>query len=113
MHEMSMAVNIAELLKEEMEKRPGQTLAKVNLSVGELSGIQIESLKFSLEIVFRDKGWGNVELNVHKAPLMALCKECGGEFEPEPADFRCKNCGSGNIEITGGQSLTIDSIELL
>lgn len=113
MHEMSIAINVVGLLKEEMEKHPGQALVGVKLTIGELSGVEIESLRFSLEVVFAEEHWEDVELDIQKAALKALCKECGREFEPEPADFRCKECGSGNVEIKAGESLTIDSITLL
>ena len=113
MHEMSIAINVVGLLKEEMEKHPGQTLTGVKLSIGELSGIEIESLRFSLEVAFAAENWEGVGLDIQKIALKALCKECGREFEPDPADFRCKECGCGNVEIKAGQSLTIDSITLL
>jgi len=112
MHEMSIALDISEILNEEMEKHPGRRLAKVAISIGELSGIETESLKFALETAFAEQGRKEVEFDVRKAPLKALCKECGCEFEPQASDFRCTRCASGEIEITAGQSLTIETITL-
>lgn len=112
MHEMSIALNVAEILKEEMEKHPGRKLTAAKLSIGELSGIEVESLRFCLEAVFAEESWEDVALDIQKAPLAARCKECGCEFEPEPSDFRCTECGSANMEITSGRELEVHSITL-
>ena len=112
MHEMSIALDIAEILNKEMEKHPGRRLAKVEITIGEFSGIETESLKFALEAAFAEQNREEAELDIRKAPLKALCKDCGCEFEPQASDFRCRECTSGNVEITSGQSLTIDTITL-
>ena len=112
MHEMSIALDISEILDEEMGKHPGRRLAGVTITVGELSGIETESLRFALEAAFAEQDREEVKLDIRKAPLKALCEECGCEFEPQASDFRCRKCTSGKIEITSGQSLTIETITL-
>jgi len=111
MHEMSIALNIVEILREEVAKENGRPLRKVTLSVGELSGIEPDSLRFFLDTAFEDEHWREVSLDIQKAPLAAHCKTCGADFQPEETDFRC-SCGSGDVELTGGQALHIESIVL-
>jgi len=110
MHEMSIAINIVRTLKDEMELHPGMELKKVTLGIGELSGVEVESLRFSLEFVLAEENWQGVEFEMTKIPLGAKCKECGARFSAESCDFRCPKCGSDKFDIEAGQSVTIDSI---
>jgi len=111
MHEMSIALNIMEILREEVAKENGRPLQKVTLAVGELSGIEPESLRFFLDTAFEEEKWRDVTLEIKQTPLAAHCRTCGADFKPEETDFRCA-CGSSDIELTGGQSLHIESIVL-
>ena len=110
MHEMSITVSIVRTLKEEMVLHPGTALKKIRLGVGELAGVEEGSLRFSLEAALAEEQWSAVEVEITKVPLRAKCKQCGNEFDAEPADFRCPKCGSGEFTIEAGQSVTIDSI---
>ena len=110
MHEMSIAVSIVGTLKDEMTLHPGTVLKKIRLGIGEFSGVEVESLKFSLDAALAEENWSGVEVEISKVPLRGACKQCGNEFELEPADFRCPACGSGEFAIEAGQSVTIDSI---
>ncbi|HUW34496.1 MAG TPA: hydrogenase maturation nickel metallochaperone HypA [Planctomycetota bacterium] len=110
MHEMSIAINIVRTLKDEMALHPGTTLKKVKLGIGELSGIEEGSLRFSLEFALAEENWQGVEFEMAKIPLGATCKECGTRFKAESSDFRCPKCGSDKFDLEAGQSVTIDSI---
>lgn len=112
MHEMSIAISIVSTLKDEMALHPGMALKKVTLGIGELSGVEVESLRFSLEFALAEENWQGIEFEMTKTPLGARCRECGARFAAEASDFRCPRCGSDKFDIEAGQSVTIDSIEV-
>jgi len=112
MHEMSIALSILRTLKEEMAKHPGCALRKAKLGIGEFSGVEVESLRFSLELALAEEGWAGLELDIAKTPLRAKCRNCGCAFKPEATGFLCECCGSDDLDIEAGQSVTVDSITI-
>ena len=107
---MSIALSIVETLKEEMKARPGVSLRKVKLGIGEFAGVETETLSFALEIALEQESLGGVQLDIRKVPLEARCRKCGRVFLAEKSGFRCDQCNSDSFDIEAGQSVTVDSI---
>ncbi|MFA5203612.1 MAG: hydrogenase maturation nickel metallochaperone HypA [Lentisphaeria bacterium] len=112
MHEMSLAVGVAELVAAELAKQPGRHLLRVAVRVGTLAGVEIEALRSCLEIVADDAGWGTAERVLEMEAAAAACLACGAEFAPRPADYRCPVCASGRTELRRGQSVYVDWMEV-
>jgi len=112
MHELSLAVSIGRLLKEELRKHSGRELAGVKLSVGAFSCVHPDLLATSLRALCEEEGWQDVAVDVRREELRAVCNDCGCTFLPRPAEFRCTECASGNVELCMGTELEIESITL-
>lgn len=54
MHEMSIADSILNAVRTEAEKHPGARVKKVGLRLGELAGVDRESLSFCFEVLAKD-----------------------------------------------------------
>jgi hypothetical protein len=54
MHEMSICENILDVLKEQARAQKFDTVKRVSLEIGPLSGVEIEALKFGFDVVMRD-----------------------------------------------------------
>ena len=63
MHEMSIAAAVMEGVEAESARFGGARVAKVGLRVGELSGVEVESLRFCLEIVAQE-----IEFDIQTSP---------------------------------------------
>lgn len=111
MHELSIAMSLIEIIKEECLKNEVQKLKKVKLVVGELAGIVPESLQFGFEVVSEGTPAEGAELEIELRPVRGQCQECGHEFEVQEFRFRCPSCESTSVKRVGGDELYIDYLE--
>ncbi len=113
MHEMGIAMQIAEIAQSAIPKDAGDIeIESVNLRVGKLTAIVPESLRFCFEIVTKDTPLADAKLNIEEVPIVAVCKECYAETTITKADFHCSKCESGKLDIISGRELTVSSIEV-
>lgn len=64
MHEMGIAASVIEAVEREMTGYPGRRAAKVGLRVGELAGVDAESVRFCFEALVRGTQLSPLELAV-------------------------------------------------
>lgn len=112
MHEMSIAVNIIEICQKELQKAKGQRIEKVNLVVGKLSGIVVESLDFALEVSKTNGPLANAEIVIEETPAILKCLHCGAEFESEDHFTTCPECKEFKYEILSGKELLVKSLSI-
>ncbi len=53
MHEMGIATSVLEAVRREAPKHPGARVSKIGLRLGEWSGVDVESLRFCLEVLVK------------------------------------------------------------
>jgi hydrogenase nickel incorporation protein HypA/HybF len=53
MHEMGIASSVIEAVRGEIARHPGARASKVGLRLGEWSGVDVESLRFCLEVLVK------------------------------------------------------------
>lgn len=114
MHELSIMSNILDIVIEFAEKYNAKSVARINLSVGELSDLIPEWMQTYFDFVSKDTIAEKAELNIERIPTVIRCKECGNErtIKRENLQFSCTNCDSGDVELLSGREFTIKSIEI-
>jgi hydrogenase nickel incorporation protein HypA/HybF len=112
MHEMSIAKNIIEIIKESVEEKDLISIEKVVLKVGELSGVVPDSLQFSLEAISSGTELEKVEYKMTKIPFVIKCKICNQESNNESGIIKCPVCGSKETEVVSGNELLVSEIIL-
>jgi len=113
MHEMGIAMEIVEIVKSSIpEEMKDAKVEKVNLKVGKLSAIVVDSLEFCFNLVVKDSTLEGVELVIEEVPVVARCKECQHQWTVDDPVFTCEKCQSGAIDILSGRELDISSIEI-
>lgn len=108
MHELAITESIVAAIVERVE---GSRVDKVTLVIGELSGVEADSVRFCFEVCTKDTLLEGATLEILDVPGRAWCGGCQAEIalhEPIPL---CE-CGSTDIEILGGQELTIKQVEV-
>jgi hydrogenase nickel incorporation protein HypA/HybF len=63
-HELSIAQSVVEAVTKEVESRPGALLRKVGMRIGELAGVDPDSLRFCWECLTRETGFEGVTLEI-------------------------------------------------
>lgn len=112
MHEMSIAKNIIEIIKESVDKKDLKSIDTVVLKVGELSGVVPDSLQFSLEAISNGTELENVEYKMTKIPFIIRCTVCNQESNNESGIVKCQVCGSMETEVVSGNELLVSEIIL-
>ncbi len=112
MHEMSIAANIIKIAEESLVKNHGKAIDKIQLEVGQLSGIVIESLQFALDVSKKDGILKKAQIIINEIPGKLKCLNCGQNFESDDYFSCCPNCNTHELEVLAGKDIFVKSITI-
>lgn len=112
MHEMSIAQNILDIVREEMERHKVKKLQAINVAVGEMSAVVPSSLSFCWKVMIDGTDLAETKFNIRVVPLTYRCFDCGEEFTAEELTFECPHCRAEKPRLTAGRELTVENIEV-
>lgn len=110
MHELSIAMGIVDLVSEEAAKNNAVTIKEVELEVGEMAGVDIEALTFSLHVIMKQSILSSATIDIKKISTLAQCKDCKVRYQPENLYTPCPACHSSHTDIIHGKELRVKSI---
>ena len=112
MHEVSIASSVLEAVKVKASRYPGCRPHRVGVRIGELAGIDPDSLRFCFQALVSDTELREIELEIQSCPRRQHCLACGLEFTVRDHDFQCPECGSLNTEYVSGDELELAYLEV-
>ncbi len=112
MHEFGIASSIVDTLTDEAKKRPNSRLVGVGLRIGEVSGINAESLEFCLQSLVKDTDLAAIGIEIERAPRRHRCPACRHEFDVVEFDPTCPGCGEFQTELISGDEMEISYLEV-
>jgi hydrogenase nickel incorporation protein HypA/HybF len=112
MHELSIAMSIAEIVEEEARKAGASRIEIVTIEIGTLSGVMIDALQFAMEEVMLTTSFSGAKINYDIVTAVASCEECCNEFVAEDLFKVCPVCNSSKTYYIRGKELKIKSIEV-
>ena len=110
MHELSLAHDMTRIIGNSLGRKV--PLDRVNITVGPLSGISPESLKFCFTEIAKLEGFGEPELVIRQTEARIICLDCDTEYEARDFYQGCPHCGSLSRKILSGREFTVDSVEI-
>lgn len=110
MHEMSIANSILKIAKTEVMKTNAKQIKEIELEIGELAGVEYESLDFALNVLTRNSEFENTKILILKPKGKAQCSDCKHLFEIETFLSSCPECKSYNTIIISGKELRVKSL---
>lgn len=113
MHELSVALSVVEMATREMKKNKANGIISIELEIGKLSGVQLDSLEFAWPIAIKGTALEQAERKIHVIPGKGVCKSCNTEFELEQLFDPCPNCGEFLISLLSGRELKLKSLIFL
>lgn len=115
MHEMSIAANLIEIIKQELEKHEAKKLLLVKVCHGKLANVVPEALHFAWEVVTKETPMEGATMELEEIPLRLKCAKCSEEFEPSEHDILlmpCPECGEDiGHEVISGKELYLAHLE--
>lgn len=112
MHEMSLAEGIRGIIEDAARTQPFTRVRSVVLEVGELSAVEIESLRFCLDAVLRDTVAEGAGLVVDIVPGAGWCMHCAATVNIHQLYEACPLCGSYQVQATGGTEMRVKELEV-
>ncbi len=112
MHEMSLAESIVQIVEDTARKHGGTHVTSVRLEVGQLAGVEIDALRFCFEAASRESLAADALLVIDQPEGRAWCMPCGGSVTVGSLADPCPDCGSHQLQVTGGTELRVRDIEL-
>jgi len=112
MHEMSIAQNILEIVRDHVGEKDDRDVRTVKVRIGELAGVVHDSLTFCFLTLVAGTPLQKATLDISTIPITAQCNACGKESRLDYGVFVCPLCNSFDIRITAGSELHVVEIEL-
>jgi hydrogenase nickel incorporation protein HypA/HybF len=112
MHELGIASSILDCVQAEARRHPGVRISKVGVKIGELAGVDVDSLQFGFECIVKDTVWDGLVLEVEAIPRVQRCPKCQHEFRMADFDPECPKCGEFATQCISGEELDIAYMEV-
>jgi hydrogenase nickel incorporation protein HypA/HybF len=112
MHEMSLAEGVLQLVEDTARREQAQRVKLVVLEIGRMSSVEPEALKFCFEAVTRGSLAENAALEIVDVPGAGWCMRCAATVPMEELYGACPQCGSHQVQATGGTEMRVKEIEI-
>jgi hydrogenase nickel incorporation protein HypA/HybF len=109
MHELSIADAVVQIVSRHAD---GRRVTRVELKVGHLRQVVPDALDFAFELVAQGTEAEGAELVMEEVPANARCRVCGARSDLTGFPAYCTACGSLDVEVTGGDELLVEALEL-
>ena len=110
MHELSIAHSILSIAEKAVPKNDRAVVTGVNLQIGELSGVEIESLKFAFSVIKENTLLEKAELIIDIIEGEAVCQKCNTIFPLHSYGTCCPKCNSYSLKIIKGREMRVLNI---
>ncbi len=112
MHEMSLCEGIVQVLEDQAEAQHYTRVKQVWLEIGALAGVEIEAMRFSFDVVTRGTLAEHAQLHIIETPGQGWCLPCAKTISISQRHDPCPDCGSYQIQVTGGDEMRIKELEV-
>lgn len=110
MHEATLAEGILKIALEVAAENHAEKISEIGLKLGEMSGVEVEALTFSFEILKKNTVAENSTLKINRMPITAKCNKCGRNFTVERYNFFCPEC-DGILILKSGRELLVEYVD--
>ena len=112
MHEMSLCQGVVQILEEQAKTHAFTRVRTVRLEIGPLAAVEPEAMRFCFDAVTRGTLAENATLDIIETKASAWCFSCGETVTISERNSVCPNCGSYQLQVTGGDELRIKELEV-
>jgi hydrogenase nickel incorporation protein HypA/HybF len=110
MHELAIAGSVVEIVSRHASAR---AVGRVELKVGHLRQVVPSALEFAFELLSEGTCMDGAELCIEHVAPAGRCRICDAPSTIDGFPLRCPRCGSLDVELTAGEELQVEAIELV
>lgn len=112
MHEMSLAEGVLQLIEDAARQQSFEKVVTVWLEIGQLSGVEVEAMKFCFDAVTRDSVAHGARLEIIALPGTGWCMACATSVPMSEVFGACPRCGGYQMQVTGGTEMRVKELEV-
>jgi hydrogenase nickel incorporation protein HypA/HybF len=106
-------IGLAEAILEAVEKRAaGRPVRRAKIRAGALLRVVEPSMDQAFQMVTEGTIAEGAAIDMVVTPARLSCRACGHEAGTLDPLAVCPACGDGNVQMTGGDELVLESIEI-
>ena len=106
-------MEVLDIVQREAFSHGASAVTRVRLRIGDLSGVETDSLTFSFDTVKVEQPLtARAELVIEKIPVRVRCRPCNDEFTARGPLVICPSCGGFETSLLEGEELEIVDIEI-
>ena len=102
-------MNIVELAASKALAEGAQTITQIEIEVGSLAGVLVDSLDFCFEAAARNTLAQGADLKIVEVPAQGHCPHCEKRYTVESLLDECPDCG-GFLHVVQGREMRVVSI---
>ncbi|WP_299547832.1 hydrogenase maturation nickel metallochaperone HypA [Seonamhaeicola sp.] len=112
MHELSIALGIVKIAEDEAVKAKASTVESIELEIGMLSGVELDSLEFVWPSATKDTILEHSKRIINTIEGKAKCIDCDTIFSLNEYYDSCPKCQSNFKNILKGKELRVKALEV-
>ncbi|ANQ86967.1 hydrogenase maturation nickel metallochaperone HypA [Azoarcus olearius] len=112
MHEMSLAEGIRGIVEDVARENGATRVARVVLEIGELASVEVEALRFCLDVVLKDSVADGAAVDIEAVPGSGWCMQCATVVPIAQRYDACPQCGGYQVQPTGGTEMRVKELAL-
>jgi hydrogenase nickel incorporation protein HypA/HybF len=107
MHEIGICEGLVDLVEREAE---GRRVSGVRVRIGARHAVVGEAFDQAFALVADGTAAQGAELDLVVTPLAVACRGCGRRSESGDVLAVCPHCGSGDVDVSGGDEMVVESV---
>lgn len=109
---MSLAEGVLQLIEDAAREQEFHKVTAVWLEIGQLSGVEVEAMRFCFDAVVCDSIAEGARLEIIALPGMGWCMECSLNVPMAEVFGECPRCGGHQMQVTGGTEMRVKELEV-
>ncbi len=109
---MALAEGVLQLIEDAAREQDFARVSAVWLEIGQLSGVEVEAMKFCFDAVTRDSIAAGAALEIIAVPGTGWCMACAGTVPMAEVFGACPQCGGYQMQVTGGTEMRVKELEV-
>jgi len=112
MHELAVTQSVLGICLRQAQQAGAQRIVDIYLVVGKFSSVVDDSVQFYWDMIAKDTIAEGATLHFERVPAEMTCRDCGTVFAPNDKTFACPQCLSPRVELTKGDELRVEGIDI-
>ncbi|NMG73913.1 hydrogenase maturation nickel metallochaperone HypA [Aromatoleum diolicum] len=112
MHELSLAEGVRGIVEDAARGQGCTRVKTVVLEIGELSAVEVEALRFCLDVVLRETLAEGAAIKIEPVAGVGWCLACDRGVPLAQRFDACPECGGYQVRPIGGTEMRVREIEV-